>query len=45
LLIRIFPLPFWIAAGALWGVLTLGAAGALVLAGRSDYFTASTDGV
>jgi hypothetical protein len=45
LLIRVFPLPFWIAAGALWGGLVVAAAAALVLVGRSHYFTECSDGV
>ena len=45
LLIRVFPLPFWVAAGATWGVLVLGFAAALCLFARRARFTAGTYGV
>ncbi|MHB8049816.1 MAG: lipoprotein intramolecular transacylase Lit [Coriobacteriia bacterium] len=45
LLIRVFPLPFWIAAGATWGALVLIAAAALCLFVRRLRFTAGAYGV
>jgi len=45
LLIRVFPLRFWIAAGATWGVLVLIAAAFLCLFARRLRFTAGTYGV
>lgn len=45
LLIRVFPLPFWIAAGATWGALVLMSAGALCLFVRRLRFTEGTYGV
>lgn len=45
LLIRVFPLPFWIAAGATWGALVLISAVALCLFVRRLRFTAGTYGV
>ncbi len=45
LLIQVFPLPFWIAAGALWAVLASALATALVLAARSPHLAARSDGV
>ena len=41
LLIGVFPLPFWVAAGALWASLVLLLAAALVIAGRRMSSTAS----
>ena len=41
LLIGVFPLPFWIAAGAVWGLLAGLLAAALVVAGRRISSTAS----
>lgn len=45
LLIRIFPLPFWTAAGALWGVCALMFAALLFVASRRLCFTRGTYGV
>ena len=45
LLIRVFPLPFWQSAAALWGALVLICAAALFLAARRLRFTRGTYGV
>ncbi len=45
LLIRVFPLPFWTAAGALWGVCALMFAALLIVASRRLCFTQGTYGV
>jgi len=45
LLIRLFPLPFWVAAGVLWAALVLGAAVALVVLGGRLRFTRPRHGV
>lgn len=45
LLIRVFPLPFWIAAGAIWGALVLLASAVLCWLARRIRFTAGTYGV
>jgi hypothetical protein len=45
LLIRVFPLVFWIAAGATWGLLVLGCSGLLFVAGRRLRFTRGAYGV
>jgi integral membrane protein (TIGR01906 family) len=45
LLIRVFPLPFWTAAGALWGVSVLMFAALLAAASRRLCFTRGSDGV
>lgn len=39
LLIRVFPTPFWVSAGALWGVLVLMCGGVMLIAGRRLGFT------
>lgn len=45
LLIRVFPLPFWTAAGALWALFVLGAAVVLIVVGGRLRFTSDSDGV
>lgn len=45
LLIRVFPPPFWIAAGAAWGILVLIAAAVLCWLARRMRFTVGTYGV
>ncbi|MBN1193374.1 MAG: DUF1461 domain-containing protein [Coriobacteriia bacterium] len=45
LLIRVFPTPFWICAGATWAVLVLISAGIMFTIGRRLRFTGGTYGV
>jgi len=45
LLIRVFPLPFWISAGVLWAAFVLAAAVALIVIGGRLCFTRDGDGV
>lgn len=45
LLIRVFPLPFWTAAGALWGACVLMFAALLIVVSRRLCFTRGTYGV
>jgi integral membrane protein (TIGR01906 family) len=45
LLIRVFPLPFWIRAGAVWGTLVLLCAAVLYILSRRLRFTRGTYGV
>ena len=45
LLIRLFPLPFWITAGAVWAALVLVAAVLLIVFGTRLRFTSDHDGV
>jgi len=45
LLIRLFPLPFWITAGAMWAALVLVAAVLLIVFGTRLRFTSECDGV
>lgn len=45
LLIRVFPTPFWVSAGALWGLLVLMSSGTMFIAGRRLGFTQGNYGV
>lgn len=45
LLIQVFPLPFWTAAGATWAILALAAAGVLFISARRLCFTSTNVGV